>query len=115
LSTTRFAVRDGRRTHFVLVADVLWIESFGNYARVYTPTSRFIHRATMASIAAELAPHGFARIHRTVIVNVARIKQVRPTGSGQYEVTLDTGTRLRVSRTFRGALESAWRGGIALR
>jgi two-component system LytT family response regulator len=107
-ATARFAVRDGRRTHLVSVADVLWIESFGNYARVYTPTSRFIHRATMASIAAELAPHGFARIHRTVIVNVAHIRQIRPKGSGQYEVVLDTGTRLRVSRTFRNALEAVW-------
>jgi two-component system, LytTR family, response regulator len=108
-AATRFAVRDGRRTYFVAVSDILWIESFGNYARVYSSTSRYIHRATMASIAAELAPHGFARIHRTVIVNVARITQLRPTGSGQYEVILDSGTRLRVSRTFRSTLESVWR------
>lgn len=108
-ATARFAVRDGRRTHLVSVADLLWIESFGNYARVYTPTSRYIHRATMASISEQLAPHGFVRIHRTVIVNVARVTQVGPGGSGQYEVVLDTGTRLKVSRTFRSALESVWR------
>lgn len=111
-STTRFAIRDGRRTHFVAVSDIVWIESFGNYARVYTPAGRFIHRATMASISAELAPLGFARIHRTVIVNITRITQVRPTGSGQYEVILDEGTRLRVSRTFRGALEAVLRPGV---
>jgi two-component system LytT family response regulator len=108
-ATMRFAIRDGRRTHLVSVADLLWIESLGNYARVHTATSRYVHRATMASISKQLAPHGFARIHRTVIVNVARIAQVRPRGSGQYEVVLDTGTRLRVSRTFRSALESVWR------
>lgn len=106
LSMGRFAIRDGHRTHLVPVADLLWVESFGNYARVYTPTTRYIHRATMASIAEHLAPYGFVRIHRTVIVNSAHVTQLRPRGSGQYEVTLDTGTRLRVSRTFRNVLEA---------
>lgn len=97
----RFAIRDGHRTHFVPVADILWVESFGNYARVHTPSARYIHRATMAQLTEQLAPSGFARIHRTAIVNVARIVRVKPAGSGQYEVHLDTGLRLRVSRTFR--------------
>lgn len=106
LSMGRFAIRDGHRTHLVPVADLLWVESFGNYARVYTPTTRYIHRATMAAIAEQLAPYGFVRIHRTVIVNSAHVTQLRPRGSGQYEVTLDMGTRLRVSRTFRNVLEA---------
>jgi two-component system, LytTR family, response regulator len=101
----RFAVRDGHRTHLVPIADLLWIESFGNYARVYTSGRRYIHRATMASITEKLVPHGFARIHRTVIVNMDRIAEIHPRGSGQHEVVLDTGAKLRVSRTFRAALE----------
>jgi two-component system LytT family response regulator len=97
----RLAIRDGHRAHFVPIADVLWVESFGNYARVHTPSARFIHRATMARLAEQLAPHGFARVHRTAIVNAARVVRLRPAGSGQYEAFLDTGLRLRVSRTFR--------------
>ena len=46
------------------------------------------------------------RIHRTAIVNGARVVRLRPAGSGQYEALLDTGLRLRVSRTFRRALEA---------
>ena len=112
-TTVRFAIRDGRRTRLVPVTDLLWIESFGNYARVHTTTGRFVSRATMASISEQLAPHGFARIHCKVIVNVARVTQLRPRGSGQVEVVLDTGTRLRMSRTFRSAVEDVWRGGSA--
>jgi two-component system LytT family response regulator len=108
-SAARLALRDGYRTHVVLVSDVLWVESYGNYTRVYTPVARYIHRATMAGLSEELAPHGFARIHRSAIVNTARIVRVQPRGSGQYEALLDTGLRLRVSRTYRGALDSAWR------
>lgn len=101
----RLAIRDGHRAHFVPLADVLWVESFGNYARVHTAAARFIHRATMAQLAEQLAPHGFARLHRSAIVNVGRIARLRPAGSGQYEALLDTGVRLRVSRTFRGEVE----------
>ncbi|HYD51041.1 MAG TPA: LytTR family DNA-binding domain-containing protein [Gemmatimonadaceae bacterium] len=101
----RLTLRDGHRTHVVPVHEVLWIESFGNYARVYTAGARYIHRATMTTLAAQLAPHGFARIHRAVIVNTARIRQIRPKGSGQCDALLDTGVRLPVGRTYRAEVE----------
>jgi two-component system LytT family response regulator len=99
-------IRDGRREHYVRVADILWIESYGNYARVYATGGRYLHRATMQRIQAQLAPYGFARVHRTAIVNVARVVRLQPVGSGQHEAVLDTGVRLRVSRTYRTELEA---------
>jgi two-component system LytT family response regulator len=104
----RLAIRDGRSGHFVSIADVLWVESFGNYTRIYTTHARYIHRATMAKMAEQLAPFGFTRVHRTTIVNVARVVRLRPAGSGEYEASLDTGVRLRVSRTYRNALDPLW-------
>lgn len=103
----RFAVRDGHRVHLVPVRDILWVESFGNYARVHTPAARHIHRATMTRLAEQLTPYGFVRVHRTAIVNGARVVRLRPAGSGRVEALLDTGVRLRVSRTFREALALA--------
>ncbi|HKG95389.1 MAG TPA: LytTR family DNA-binding domain-containing protein [Gemmatimonadaceae bacterium] len=108
----RLALRDGHRTHVVPIPDVLWVESFGNYARVYTTLARYIHRTTMTRLAERLARHGFVRIHRSAIVNTAHIVRVQPRGSGQYEALLDTGLRLRVSRTYRDVLDATWRGGI---
>jgi two-component system LytT family response regulator len=105
----RLAIRDGRAGHFVAIADILWVESFGNYARVYTAHARYLHRATMARLAEQLGPHGFARVHRTTIVNVARIVRLRPAGNGEYEATLDTGVRVRVSRTYRSTLDPLWK------
>jgi two-component system LytT family response regulator len=106
----RFSIRDGRRGHFVPMADILWVESFGNYARVHTTGARYLHRATMEHLAEQLAPHGFVRIHRSVIVNAARIVRLQPEGSGQYEALLDSGRRLRVSRRYRGGLDALWQG-----
>lgn len=106
----RLSIRDGRRGHFVPTADILWVESFGNYARVHTAGARFLHRATMEHLAQQLAPHGFVRIHRSVIVNARRIVRLQPEGSGQYEACLDTGQRLRVSRRYRRGLDALRHG-----
>jgi len=103
----RLTLRDGHRAIHVPVPEVAWIESFGNYARVYTTTTCLMHRATMTTIANEMAPHGFVRIHRRVIVNVARVRETRPKGGGHCQVVLDTGARLPVSRTYRPTLERA--------
>ena len=97
----RLAVRDGYRTHFVPLSELLWVESFGNYVRVHTPRVRHLHRATMAQVARQLAPLGFTRIHRHAIVNAARIVHLGPGRDGHYEVCLDSGLRLRVGRTYR--------------
>lgn len=102
----RLRVRDGRQAHVVPVADVLWVESLGNYVRVHTPHARFIHRGTMREVASELASSGFVRIHRSAIVNTRRVVRLRDRGEGRWEAQLDTGVRLRVSRTFRGDIEA---------
>jgi two-component system LytT family response regulator len=100
----RLSLRTGRHVHLVPLVDVTWLESFGNYTRVHATSGRYVHRATMAQMATELAPHRFVRIHRTAIVNATRVVRIRPGGNRQYEVSLDSGVRLTMGRTFRDAL-----------
>ena len=101
----RFVVHDGRRRHLVAPVDILWVASYGNYARIVTVTGRhYLHRATITETARRLAPHGFVRVHRTTVVNAARVVRLRPSGNGQDEARLDTGHRIRVSRSYRTAL-----------
>ena len=101
----RFVVHDGRRRHLVAPVDILWIASYGNYARIVTATGRhYLHRATITETARRLAPHGFVRVHRTTVVNATRVVRLRPSGNGQDEARLDTGHRIRVSRSYRTAL-----------
>jgi two-component system LytT family response regulator len=101
----RLFLRDGRRTHLIPVSGVLWVESYGNYARVYTAAARYLHRVTIARLADALAPYGFRRIHRKIIVNGARALAIRPRG-GEREVLLDTGHRVPVGRTYRAAADA---------
>ena len=99
----RLAVRDGRHIQLVPLASILWVESFGNYVRVQTAAARRLHRVTIERLASALAPHGFWRIHRKIVVNAARVREFRPRGVDRVAL-LDTGERLPVGRTYRDRL-----------
>ena len=94
----RFAVRADGRVRFVTAADVDWIEADGNYMVLHVGEAQHRLRASLAGLTAGLDPKQFVRIHRSVIVNVERIREVQPWFGGDYIAILKTGAKLRVSR-----------------
>ena len=100
----RLTIRAQGRIYFVRTADVDWIGSAGNYVELHVGAATHLLRESLASLAARLDPARFARIHRTTIVNVDRIREIQPWFSGDYVVILHGGTKLNMSRTYRGAL-----------
>ena len=94
----RFAVRSDGRVRFVAAADVDWIEADGNYMVLHVGETRHRLRASLAGLTEGLDPKQFVRIHRSVIVNVERIREVQPWFGGDYIAILRTGAKLRVSR-----------------
>lgn len=101
---TRIAIRDRDRVVFVDVADIGWIGADGDYVRIHTAGKSHLVRDTMLAMEQRLDPNTFVRIHRSTIVNVSRIKELRPYTSREYAVILRDGTRLRLSRRFRNRL-----------
>ncbi|HEX5072437.1 MAG TPA: LytTR family DNA-binding domain-containing protein [Gemmatimonadaceae bacterium] len=94
----RFAVRSDGRVRFVAAADVDWIEADGNYMVLHVGETSHRLRASLAGLTEGLDPRRFVRIHRSVIVNVERIREVQPWFGGDYIAILRTGAKLRVSR-----------------
>ena len=94
----RFAVRSDGRVRFVQAADVDWIEADGNYMVLHVGETTHRVRASIAALAEGLDPKQFVRIHRSVIVNVERIREVQPWFGGDYIAILRSGTKLKVSR-----------------
>jgi two-component system LytT family response regulator len=94
----RFAVRADGRVRFVAAADVDWIEADGNYMVLHVGETRHRLRASLGGLTEGLNPKRFVRIHRSVIVNVERIREVQPWFGGDYIAILHTGAKLRVSR-----------------
>jgi two-component system LytT family response regulator len=102
--TVRFTVRDRDRYVLVRAADIDWIEAAANYVRINTRGQSFLLRMTLAEMERRLNPGDFTRIHRSTIVNMARIKEIRPDAHGDYDVVLGDGRSLKMSRSFRERL-----------
>jgi two-component system, LytTR family, response regulator len=100
----RFAVRARGRVVLVAAADVDWVEATGDYVTLHVGAKTWMLRETLASIEAKLDPAAFARIHRSAVVNVDRIAEMRPHDNGEYVVVLRDGTELKLSRSYRGVL-----------
>jgi two-component system LytT family response regulator len=107
----RVLVKDRDRVVLVPVDEVDWFEAADNYVRVHARGRIWLIRHTIKGLAARLDPRGFARIHRAVIVNLARVTQLSPTGNGEYRVTLTSGVGLTLSRSLKEDFERqvGWR------
>jgi len=103
-------VKDEGRMYLVRAADIDWVEAFGNYAKLHVGPRTHLMRETMAGLEAALEPAGFARLHRSTIVNLDRVREMQPWFSGDYVAILTDGTRLKVSRVYRERLEQRLAG-----
>ncbi len=101
------AVRVGTRTVLVPVADVDWIESDGDYARIHAGGKVHLVSARMHALEELLDPRRFLRIHRSVIVSLARVSELQRDEDGAGTVVLRSGVRLRVARGRWEELEKA--------
>jgi len=103
----RISVRGSERIHVLATEDIDWIRADGNYLHLHVNGARFLHRDTLQRLLATLDPACFLRIHRGIVVNLARVAEVHPLFQGHAEVVLRDGTRLPLSRRFRAAAMTA--------
>jgi two-component system LytT family response regulator len=99
-----FLVRVGRRSLLVGVDEVDWIEADRYYATLHVGGQTHLVRETMGSLEARLEPAYFARVHRSAIVNVRKVRELVRAPDGALAVVLHDGTRLEVSRSRRRQL-----------
>lgn len=102
----KFLARSGPRIYFVDADHVLWIRAAGNYVELHTPDGHHLVRVTLSTLDPRLDPSRFRRIHRSTIVSLDAVSEVRSDGHGQYVVALSNGVTLQLTRTFRDNLLS---------
>jgi two-component system LytT family response regulator len=102
----RLVLRDRGRMVLLAADEVDWIGAEKDYVRVHVRGRSHLVRETMAAMEVQLPPGRFARIHRSAIVNLARIRELRPHANRELTVVLRDGTQLRLSRSYRARLES---------
>jgi two-component system LytT family response regulator len=105
---SRVPVRTAGRIVLVDLATVDWLEAADNYVRLHVHKREYLLRETLMSLEAQLDPDRFARIHRSVIVQIDRIVELHPATHGDFDVLLRDGTRLTLSRTWRDRLRGLY-------
>jgi len=101
----RLAIRTNGRVVFLNLDEIHWVEAAANYVRLNTAKDSYLFRETISRISGRLNPADFVRIHRSMIVNVRRIKELIPVNSGEYVVVLNSGKELSCSRGYRANLQ----------
>lgn len=97
--------RDGSVT-FVRTDDIDWLEADGDYVRIHAGKATHVVRDTIAEVTAKLPADRFVRVHRSIVVNTERIREVQPWFKGDYVLILNDGTKLRSGRTYRAIVQA---------
>jgi two-component system LytT family response regulator len=101
----RLVVRSRGQVLFVSVADIDWIEAAGYYACLHVGSDTHILRRSLSELEQDLGDEKFVRIHRSLVVNLERIRGLELQTGGEYEVVLKSRVRLRLSRRYRKRLQ----------
>lgn len=101
LRLRRIAIKSKGRILFLDTDSILAVEAEGNYVSLVCQNASHLLRETISAAATELEPYGFVRIHRSILVNAARVEQIQPCVTGEYAVRMDSGKEYTVTRTYR--------------
>jgi two-component system LytT family response regulator len=102
---TMLPIRMGRETLRLDVSTIDWIDAAGDYMCVHAAGQTHVLRATMRELAEILDPQVFLRVHRSTIVNLARVRSLRPHLNGECFLRLQSGQEVKLSRSFRDKVE----------
>ena len=103
----RIVVKARGRVRFLRVEEIAWIEADDVYVRLHSADrASYLHRAPLRELEASLDPRRFVRIHRSTIVNLEFVAELQADSHGEFAVLLRDRTVLRLSRSYRPALEA---------
>jgi two-component system LytT family response regulator len=95
----------GRRSVVIAILDIDWVEAQDYCVLVHTGKTSYLLRDSIRRLEPRLATHGFVRVHRSAIVNLARVRELRRPAQREWLVVLDGGVELPVSRRLRPEIQ----------
>jgi two-component system LytT family response regulator len=100
------SVKSAGQVLFLKISEIDWIEAADYYSCLHVGGKTHLLRRSMSELDQELDQGVFCRIHRSTIVKLDRVRGLKLNQNGEYDVLLDNGTRLRLSRRYRKQLQS---------
>jgi two-component system LytT family response regulator len=104
--STRIAIKVKRRILFINPGDVIAVLAEGNYVLLQQQSTSHLLRESISAVALTLEPFGFIRIHRSVLVNIAFVEEIKPYATGEYGLRVKGGKEYTVTRTYKENLKS---------
>jgi two-component system LytT family response regulator len=101
-----FVIKATGQVSFVAASEIDWIEAADYYASLHVGTKTYLLRRSMAELEQESDQNAFCRIHRSAIVKLEKVQRLELNESGEYDVLLSNGSRLRLSRRYRKGLQA---------
>jgi two-component system LytT family response regulator len=105
-SVQTFVIKTAGQVSFVAASEIDSIEAADYYVSLHVGTRTYLLRRSMAELEQELDQNAFCRIHRSAIVKLAKVRRLEINESGEYDVLLDNGAKLRLSRRYRKEVQS---------
>ena len=102
----RIVIKSAGEICFIKTSEIDWIEAADYYACLHVGHRSYLLRRSLTDLEAELHPDRFCRVHRSNIVNLDRVSSLKIQEDGEFEVMLQTGVRVRMSRRYRKELEA---------
>jgi DNA-binding LytR/AlgR family response regulator len=104
--SSKVAIKAKGRILFIDTNDVAVIRAEGNYLLLEKRSGSYLVRESLSIVAEKLRPHGFIRIHRSVLVNTSFVEEIQPWPTGEYVLRINGGQELTVSRMYKNNLRS---------
>jgi|SRR3954470_9871994 two-component system LytT family response regulator len=101
---SRIVVKSGKRTLFLQPEMISWVEAKKDHVCLHQGLEMVLVRSTLERISRKLESYSFMRVHRSTVVNLDHVREMRPLESGDYEIIMDDSTRLLLSRGYRTRL-----------
>ncbi|MBX7152132.1 LytTR family transcriptional regulator DNA-binding domain-containing protein [bacterium] len=97
----RLVIKESGRIYFVKTDEIDWVEASGSYVTLHCGRQKHLLHQTLTRLEEQLDTSKFVRIHRSTIVNIERIKELKPHFNGEYFIFLSNGARLKLSRSYK--------------
>ena len=101
---SRLLIKAKGRIYFVRTEEVAYIQAAGNYVLIHSSETEHLLRESLHIMEKRLDPEKFVRIHRSTIVNVDHIQEIRPSASGDYSISMQGGPKLSLTRKYKDRL-----------
>jgi DNA-binding LytR/AlgR family response regulator len=101
----RVAIKVKGKILLINLGDVVSVKAEGNYVLLQCPSTSHLLRESISAVAEKLQPHGFIRIHRSMLVNTTFVEEIKPYSTGEYVLRVKGRQEYRVTRTYKQNLK----------